>query len=187
MLRLGRAGRTAILSVLASSFLSGGMQAAGPQINEWASIANDRLGFRIAYPADVFEEKSSAKSSEGQVFVSRDGKAKLLVGAFANSDGFTMAEYRDFLIRETYAGAEIDYAPVRNTWFVLSGNRNGETFYQRVSFTCGGQLITSWAMLYPEAEKQFYDRIVEKIAPTYAPATSRSGNCSVAAAEPQPE
>jgi hypothetical protein len=38
---------------------------------------------------------------------------------------------------------------VRDTWFVLSGTRDGTIFYERVTFTCGGKLINSWAMLYP--------------------------------------
>lgn len=163
------------------------LHAAGPNLDSWASVADLRLGFKIAYPSDVFEAKAVPQGSEGQVFVSRDGKAKLLIGAFANTDAYSMAEYRDFLIKETYSGADIDYAPVRNTWFVLSGNRNGETFYQRVSFTCGGGLISSWAMLYPQVEKGFYDRIVERVAPTYAPGTSRTGNCSLPATETQAE
>ena len=40
-------------------------------------------------------------------------------------------------------------------------------FYERVTFTCGGRLINSWAMLYPAAERRLYDRIVEQVARSY--------------------
>ena len=50
-------------------------------------------------------------------------------------------------------------------------------FYERVSFTCGGQLINSWAMIYPKAERRFYNRVVEAVARTYSPGAGRTGQC----------
>lgn len=151
--------------------------AAGPRLNDWATLKNERHGFALAYPVDVFEQKGAPTTDEGRMLVSKDGKAKLLVGAFDNADNNTLEEYRQFLIAEQYAGAAIDYAPVKGRWFVLSGTRNGEMFYQRVSFTCGGKLINSWAMLYPAAERKTYDRVVEAVARTYSPGAGRTGEC----------
>jgi hypothetical protein len=150
---------------------------AGPKLDSWATVKNERHGFAIAYPADVFEQKEEPKTDEGRVFVSKDGKAKLLVGAFENSEKSTLEDYRQFLLDEQYKDANIDYAPVKKTWFVLSGMHNGEMFYQRVSFTCGGQLINSWAMLYPADERKTYDRVVEAVARTYSPGAGRTGEC----------
>lgn len=150
---------------------------AGSRFDEWTTVKNERHGFAIAYPAAVFEQKGAAKSEDGRVFVSKDGKAKFLVGAFDNSEANSLEEYRQFLLNEQYAGADVDYAPVRQRWFVLSGTKNGEIFYQRVSFTCGGKLINSWAMLYPEAERKLYDRVVEAVAKTYSPGAGRTGAC----------
>lgn len=154
---------------------------AGPRtsvdLNDWATVKNDRHGFAIAYPINVFEQKAPPRTDEGRVFESKDGKAKLLVGAFENADSNSLEDYRQFLLDGQYAGADIDYAPVRQRWFVLSGTRNGEIFYQRVSFTCGGRLINSWAMLYPAGERAVYDRVVEAVARTYTPGAGRSGSC----------
>jgi hypothetical protein len=61
------------------------------------------------------------------------------------------------------AGAAIDYAPLREKWFVLSGVRNGTAFYQRVTFSCGGRKINSWAMLFPEGQKAIYEPIIEQV------------------------
>ena len=163
-------------AVIAGSLLPA-FAAAGPRLDDWATLKNERHGFAIAYPVDVFEQKDAPTTDEGRVLVSKDGKAKLLVGAFDNADSNSLEEYRQFLIAEQYAGAVIDYAPVKQRWFVLSGTRNGETFYQRVSFTCGGKLINSWAMLYPAADRKTYDRVLEAIARTYLPGAGRSGTC----------
>ena len=123
--------------------------APGAWLTDWSTIENDRHGFSIAYPGSVFQPKEIATAAEGRLLVSSDGNARLLVGAFGNDERLSLNAYRDYLLRQNYAGASIDYAPVRKSWFVLSGERDGVMFYERVSFTCGGRLITSWAMFTP--------------------------------------
>jgi len=143
---------------------------------DWATLHNERHGFLIAYPVDVFEQKADPTTDEGRVLHSRDGRAQLLVGAFFNDDETTLEAYRSFLLQENYSGASIDYAPVHKRWFVLSGTIGDREFYERVSFTCGGRLINSWAMIF-KAEDRFYDRVLEAVARTYTPGAGRSGNC----------
>jgi hypothetical protein len=147
------------------------------KLKQWQTIENERYGFMIAYPGSVFTPGGSAPADEGHVLVSHDGGARLLVAAFANDTEATLAEYREQLLTGNYQGADIDYAPVKKRSFVLSGTRGDMHFYERVSFTCGGRLINSWALLYPVSERRIYDRIVEAIARTYSPGTGRSGQC----------
>lgn len=151
---------------------------AGPSFDSWTTVKNERHGFAIAFPSNVFAQTQAPQTDEGRVFASKDGKAKLLVGAFENADNSSLEDYRQYLISEQYKDSSIDYAPVKRSWFVLSGtNPQGEMFYQRVSFTCGGKLINSWAMLYPAAERKSYDRVVEAVARTYSPGAGQSGAC----------
>jgi hypothetical protein len=111
------------------------------------------------------------------VFVSRDGRARLLVATFENEEGTSLEEYRQQLITENYSDAELDFTPVKSRWFVLSGTQHDQHFYYRVTFTCGGKLINSWALLYPVAERKLYDDVVEAIARTYTPGAGRTGQC----------
>jgi hypothetical protein len=133
---------------------------------ETATYFNKRYGFTLTYPTTQFKPQEPL-SEEGRVWVSPDGNAKLLAGAVPNPEGMTLQAYREFVKKQSYPDASIDYAPVRDTWFVLSGIRNGTMFYERVTFTCGGRLINSWAMLYPADERKVYDRIVERVARSY--------------------
>jgi hypothetical protein len=135
---------------------------------EVATYLNQRHGFSLSYPTARFRPQEPL-SEEGRVWVSHDGNAKLLAGALANADRMNLRDYREFLLKQSYPGAEIDYAPVNDTWFVLSGTRDGSMFYERVTFTCGGRLINSWAILYPAGERRVYDRILEKVARSYRP------------------
>jgi hypothetical protein len=165
---------------------------AAAKLRQWQTIESERHGFVIAYPGSVFAPREGATSNgttsegttndgttndEGHVLVSHDGGARLLVAAFANDAEATLAEYRAQLLAENYHDADIDYAPVKKRFFVLSGTRGDMHFYERASFTCGGALINSWALLYPVSERKTYDRIVEAIARTYSPGAGRDGQC----------
>jgi hypothetical protein len=141
---------------------------------DFATYRNERHGFPLSYPATTFTPQPPPASDAGRVFLSRDGNARLLAGALPNAEGLNLRDYRNFVLQQSYPGAAIDYAPMRDNWFVLSGVRNGVMFYERVTFTCGGRLINSWAMLYPAAERRLYDRIVEQVARSYR---AGEGNC----------
>ena len=144
----------------------GSVKLAAQGAEETATYLNQRYGFTLSYPTARFRPQEPL-SEEGRVWVSHDGNARLLAGALPNADGMNLRDYRELLLKQSYPGAELDYAPVRDTWFVLSGTREGTMFYERVTFTCGGRLINSWAMLYPVEERQVYDRVLEKVARTY--------------------
>lgn len=147
------------------------------KLKQWETIQSERFGFTIAYPGSVFAPSQNIASIDGHVLISRDGGARLLVGAFANESAATLAEYRKQILSENYSGADIDYAPMKKRFFIVSGTRGTMHFYERVSFTCGGRLINSWALLYPVSERHIYDPIVEAIAPTYSPGPGRTGQC----------
>ena len=150
---------------------------AASRLTEWATIHHPKFGFTIAYPSDILFPIETPSGRDGRVMQSADGKAKLLVATFENSENTTLDGYREFLLSDIYANAMIDYAPQKTRWFVLSGQRGDETFYERVTFSCGGKLINSWAMLYPTAQHKLYDRVLEGIARTYSVGAGRDGRC----------
>ena len=166
-----------LVGILLTLLPLGGPPNAGDWRREWATLRNERHGFLIAYPVRVFQQDADPTTDEGRVLSSVDGKARLLVGAFANDEATSIEAYREFLLNDQYAGADIEYAPLRDKWFVLSGTLGEQEFYERVSFTCGGRLINSWVMIYPKAQSGLYDRVVEAVARTYSPGAGRSGNC----------
>ncbi|MFN3867670.1 MAG: hypothetical protein ACK4MF_01235 [Hyphomicrobiaceae bacterium] len=143
----------------------------------WQNYTHPRLQFRLSFPADIFAIDPAANLDDGLALRNADGSARLLIGAFENEDDASLGDYRKVVLERSYLGAKLDYAPVRKTWFVVSGERDGKMFYERVDFTCGGRRITSWAMIYPVAERRRYDRIVERIAPTYVPSRGGSAGC----------
>jgi hypothetical protein len=139
----------------------------------WSTYRNERFGLQLEYPAGIFRPERAAAQGEGQAFVSEDGQARLLVGAFANTDGHNAESYQRYIVRESYGGARFDYAPRGRSWLVVSGTRADRMFYEKVFFSCGGQIINSFAMIYPLAERRLYDPIVERIEDTFRPGECR--------------
>jgi hypothetical protein len=145
--------------------------------SDWATIYNQRFGFQIAYPADILFPTKTPSGNDGRVLQSADGKAKMLVATFENTENLSLQAYRDFLLSDIYANTKLNYQPVKPRWFVLSGVRGEQTFYERVTFSCGGRLINSWALLYPTAQRHLYDRVVEAVARTYSAGAGSDGQC----------
>jgi hypothetical protein len=169
---------TASAALLACvAILSGQGAAAGPRLSDWKTLQSDQFGFMIAYPSNVFAPDPTREQEGGHILVSRDGKAWLLVAAFENEGQASLRDYRNQLLEENYPGADLDYAPVKSSSFILSGTKGDTHFYYKVSFTCGGRLINSWALIYPLSERRFYDRVVEAVARTYTPGAGRTGEC----------
>lgn len=145
---------------------------------DWQPFKDDRLGYLFTYPAKIFKAeagdpteplKAKTQKRSGQVFRSTDGKAFLQTAAFANFEKISLAGYKA-RVAASYRGARIEYERLGPNFFVLSGVRDKETFYERVYFTCGGRIISVWSMNYPEAEGSLYDRIVEEVSRNYRPA-----------------
>jgi hypothetical protein len=146
---------------------------AQPRSLGWSEYQNAKFGLQLRYPADVFDNRRTSEARDGDLFATSDGSANLLVGAFANAEGFSPASYQRFIARESYPGLKIDYAPVGQQWSVLSGTRDDVMIYEKVIFSCGGRVINSFALVYPIAERKFYDPIVETIEDSFRPGAAR--------------
>ncbi len=137
----------------------------------WTEYRNERFGLTMRYPSAVFRSHRSSASGDGDLFETQDGKARLLVGSLANSDRFTPRSYQAFIARESYPGLKVDYAPIRETWTVLSGTLGETMVYEKAMFSCGGERISTFAMTYPVEERSFYDRVVEVVEHTFRPSS----------------
>ena len=142
---------------------------------DWVTYVNDRFRFSMRYPADVFAPERRSEAGDGEVFVATQGQGRLLVGAFENRDGHSVASYRELIRRQSYADYEVSYAPRGQTWFVLSGESTDKVFYEKVMFSCQGRVINSFALVYPIERKRQFDPIVERIENTFRPGTGCGG------------
>ena len=161
----------AVYTGLALSLFWAGAVAAQDQADSWRKYTNERFGFSLLLPSRVFAVEKQSDAGDGLVFVSKDGEARLLVGALQNADAQTPSRYQDYLAKQSYADYNISYRRGGDSWFVLSGEGNGKTFYEKVMFSCSGRLINSFAMLYPTEQRKTFDPIVERIENSFRPGT----------------
>jgi hypothetical protein len=136
---------------------------------DWVPYVNQRFGFSLRYPANLFEPERRSEAGDGEVFTGVRGRGRLLVGALENSDGHTVGSYMNMIRQQSYGGYTVDYAPHGATWFVLSGQNDRDVFYEKVMFSCAGRLINSFALIYPIESKREFDPIVEGIEKTFRP------------------
>jgi hypothetical protein len=173
--------RTVGLLAIAATISLAAVQPAHAALGEdWTEYRNDRFGLNVLYPADVFTPDRAAEAGDGQLFRSEVGGGRLLVGALINDSGFSPASYQSYIARKSYGQYKIDYRPVGQNWFALSGEGNGRIFYEKVIFSCGGRLINSFALLYSTDNRVEFDRIVERMEKSFRPGQ----NCEQAGVQP---
>jgi hypothetical protein len=143
--------------------------AAQAEAQDWRTYSNPRYGFSLQYPSDVFAVERTAEAGDGQLFVAKDGDARLLVGTLTNDTRFTPRSYQTYVAQNSYAGYRISYRRLGDTWFALSGEGNGKIFYEKAMFSCAGRLINSFAMIYPAHQRRVFDRIVERVEDSFRP------------------
>jgi hypothetical protein len=137
------------------------------QPSGWSEHRNEKYGFSLKYPGEVFKLERTSEAGDGHVFVTQDGHARLLVGALVNGSGFTPVGYQDHVARQSYSKFKVTYRPVGRSWFVLSGEGDGKIFYEKVIFSCSGRLINSFAMIYPKERRDVFDPLVEQIEDSF--------------------
>ena len=170
MLRIGAIGAM-VLALLAASSGSNSLEALEASAGDWTRYDNERFGFRLEYPANLFRIERTTEAGDGRVFAAREGEARLLVGALRNEDHHSAKSYQDYLARNSYADYKITYRPLGDDWLVLSGEANGRIFYEKAIFSCSGQLISSFAMLYPADKRDLFEPIVARVANSFVPGT----------------
>jgi len=152
-------------AVLAASLLAAGVAKA----DDWLTYHNERYGTTIDYP-DVFTMQRPPDSDDGRDFKSADG-ADFWVAASYNALDFNVAKYHDFVVKNLEPGAVVTYQARGDNWFVLSGTKGADIFYEKHLLSHGAQMTESFAISYPVALNQTYDPIVARMAKSFRPGT----------------
>lgn len=162
--------------IFALAFL--GCAPAGPAARgaAWESYRSPRFGYSLLFPADLLRLVSESSDGQNLEFASANGQTKLRVLTVINQDNVSPSEYRAQVIGGLRDYRAVKYGPMGGSWFVLSGVRGSNIFYQKVVFTCGGRIINAFAMTYPGAEKRGFDPIVTAIEKNFRASSECAAN-----------
>jgi len=143
----------------------------GAAASRWTLEKDPDLGLRYSYPADVFSRIHGDGKPYFHYFASPSSEAKFLVGGWNNSKGQSPAGFKHWLIENIGGYDELTYRPRGRSWFVLSGYRGESIYYEKVMFSCGGSLVSVFAITYPVEQRDRYDPIVERMEDMFRPGT----------------
>jgi hypothetical protein len=152
---------------------------AAPQYREvredgWTTYIDDDFGYTLAYPSVMFEREPPVAGSEVRTFLSPDKRAKIVVSAVKNDAAYTLASYRAAILGEFGGYDQMDYSPTGGNWFVLSGYRGENIYYQKVMFSCGSKVINVFSFTYPKAQRTFYEGRLEVMENKFRPGIGRN-------------
>lgn len=140
----------------------------------WTYERDPGLGFQFSYPHDLFDRTEGDGKPSFHYFVSRDADAKLMVGAWNNEAEQTPSAFKQWLLRNTGGYDDMTYVPRGRSWFVISGYRGNDIYYEKVMFSCAGSVVNVFAITYPKSLRSEYDPVVEQMEDSFRP----SNRCS---------
>ena len=146
------------------------MSAVVAAIPPWSSEQDAALGFTYSYPRSLFSRMEGDGKPSFHYFVSQGSEAKLMVGAWNNREGRTPAGFKHWLLANAGGYDELTYRPRGRSWFVLSGYRGNNIYYEKVMFSCAGGVVNVLAITYPTDQRDLYDPVVEHMEDTFRPA-----------------
>ena len=128
---------------------------------KWATYMNPRFGTTADYPASIFTVRDPPpENGDGQSFHSSDGRAQLSIYGAYNVDDDTPKSYL-----EKHADQDISYRRTTARYYVASGTRNDQLFYERCNFHEGANdIIDCFFVTYPASEKAVWDPIVTRLS-----------------------
>jgi hypothetical protein len=145
------------------------LSAAVAAVPPWSSEQDAGLGFTYSYPHGLFSRIAGDGKPSFHYFVSPNSEAKLMVGAWNNREGRTPAGFKRWLLANAGGYDELTYRPRGRSWFVLSGYRGHDIYYEKVMFSCAGEVVNVLALTYPADQHNVYDRVVEHMEDTFRP------------------
>ena len=135
----------------------------------WVSQRDAQFGFSYSVPKSLFAAVEGDGKPGFHYFTATEVDAKFLVGAWDKQDATTPEHFKRWMIANAGGYEEITYQPRGRSWFVLSGYRGDQIYYEKVMFSCGGRVVNILAIAYPTSERDQFDPLVERMEDTFKP------------------
>ena len=135
----------------------------------WTDQRDPQFGFSYSFPDTLFASVEGDGKPGFHYFAANPVDAKFLVGAWDNRGDGTPEHFKRWMIENAGGYEEITYQPRGRSWFVLSGYRGDQIYYEKVMFSCGDRVVNILAIAYPTSERGQFDPVVERMEDTFKP------------------
>jgi hypothetical protein len=129
----------------------------------YRTYTNARYGYSIAYPVGLLVPQGEADNGDGQKFLSKDGRAMMLVFGSNRLERSLEDEYRSAQAGE--GNRNVTYKVLKKDMFVVSGTENGKIFYQKTLLR--GDVFKTFIIEYDESQRTTFDSITSRVARSF--------------------
>lgn len=130
----------------------------------WQRYSNDLYGTEFEFPAQIFDVTPAPETNEGRQFLSRDATLEIFATENITGEGVDGLKRR-VLKKEEGNGHDVTYSPSGQNWFVVSGFRGDQIFYEKYLLRDG--VIHAFGMEFPVSAKPRYAPIIERIEDSF--------------------
>lgn len=132
----------------------------------WQIYENSIAGWQIEFPAGLLEPMPESDSRISRGFSSADGAVTLIVGRSLNLYDDLDSFRNDQLTQARNAG--VTYKPKGDGWFVLSGYRGTNIYYEKYVFSDDLMLVQEFVIEYDQAQKSVYNVVAARMSKSFA-------------------
>ena len=140
---------------------------------DWGHYTNVRFGYTIDVPPG-FAAQGEADNGDGQLFKTPTATLTVFGGNVMEADFEAEVKAHEGFSKDD--GWAITYqtsSPQNASW---SGKRSGRILYARMIALCGGEQFASFELVYPSADLQRFNPIVDRLVSSLK-ATNGSASC----------
>jgi hypothetical protein len=163
--------RAILLCILAAGYGLTFYSVAGarsPQ-DKYSTYTNGRFSYSISYPAGLLVPQGEADNGDGQKFLSRDGRAEMIVYGSNNALDQSLRDlYEEQLHGDDGVGRTektVTYKVLRSDWFVVSGYEGGRIFYQKTIYRGGA--FKTFRIEYDKPLAGVFDNVTKRVAASF--------------------
>ena len=131
----------------------------------WQTYKNGISGLEMPYPAGLLEIMPEADSKISRGFQNADRTVTLVALSSVNLFD-DAASYRTYLMDQPNY-KDVTYKPSGSGWFVLSGYRGDNIFYEKYVFSDDRLLFQGFIIEYDKTQKETYNAVTAHISKSF--------------------
>lgn len=135
---------------------------------KYSTYNNARFSYSVSYPTGLLIPQGEADNGDGQKFLSRDGRAEMLVYGSNNALDQSLRDIYNEQLREgegERSKKTVTYKVLRDDWFVVSGREGDRVFYQKTIFR--GGVFKTFRIEYDKALAGVFDKVTKRVAASF--------------------
>ena len=137
--------------------------------DKYSTYSNSRFSYSISYPTGLLTPQGEADNGDGQKFLSRDGRAEMIVYGSNNALHQSLHDLYNEQLRGRESDARskktVTYKVLRDSWFVVSGYEDDRVFYQKTILS--GDEFKTFRIEYDKSLADVFDKVTQRVAASF--------------------